>query len=153
MKNTLKFLAYLNTLLNTHQNVGFIWLGKNSEVKLNKLGKTIFPEGITRRQKTKCILAQNVSKHFEKAGEPLKNIGTWGEKAGKFKVSHKGNLYLELFSLWNKYEYICNDTGEVLNYFDISEYMYKSGKTAHRYRRFKVDENLTFVSFKGKRFE
>ena len=155
MKNFQNLLDYLHELIvvQNRSNVGFIWIGKNSIANLNKLGKEMYPKGITKVQKTKANIANKISRHFDKAGEPLKGVGTWGKRVHTGRVDHKDSNYLEVFSARNEYQYICNATGKKLKFADIKKYLSLRQPTAHKYRRFKLDENVNFVSFAGKRFE
>lgn len=155
MKDLQNLLDYLHELIvvQNRSNVGFVWIGKQSIASLNKLGKEVYPEGITKVQKTKANIANKISRHFDKSGEALKGIGTWGKRVHVGRIEHKDSNYLEVFSAKNEYSYICNATGNELNFSDIKQYLSLRQPTAHKYRRFKLDANVNFVSFAGKRFE
>jgi hypothetical protein len=155
MKNLKELLDYLHKLivLENRSNVGFVWIGKTSIANLNKLGKELYPEGITKVQKTKANIANKISRHFDKVNEPLKGIGTWGKRIHAGRVDHKEASYIEVFSAKNEYQYFCNATGNELNFAEIKQYLSLRQPTAHKYRRFKLDANVDFVSFAGKRFK
>jgi hypothetical protein len=154
MKNIKKLISTLENLLETQKlnNVGFIYIEKVSQCKLNVEGKIAFPEGIKKVQKVCTNIPKNYEKYLERKGIEVVGKRRWGVKVYKWLVTHNENFYLQVINSKNRYYYY-DQNGNKLKYSDIKDYLHKSSKVEHGLRTYKLDENTRKVSFKGYTFQ
>lgn len=154
MKNLRNLIATLENLLETQKmnNVGFIYIEKVSQCKLNSEGKIYFPEGITKVQKVCTNIPNDYEKYLNKKGIEVIGKRRWGKKIYRWLVEHNENFYLQVINSKNRYYYY-DANGNKLKYSDIKDCLQKSSKIEHGLRTYKLDENTRKVSFKGYSFQ
>ena len=154
MENLKKLISTLENLLETQKmnNVGFIYIEKISQCKLNLEGKIAFPEGITKVQKVCTNIPKDYKQYLNRKGIEVVGKRRWGKKIYRWLIEHNDNFYLQVINSKNRYFYYDAD-GKKLSYNSIKDYLQKSSKVEHGLRTYKLDANTRKVSFKGYTFE